>query len=59
VRYLVQALRPLNPKEEEIRGCLQHYRRQGELVGARLRTADLMDQIYADRKPRNPDAFDY
>jgi hypothetical protein len=59
LRLMALALRPLNPEEWEIRACLERYRRQHEMIGARVRTADLMNLIYADRLPRNPNAFDY
>ena len=59
LRLMVLALRPLNPHEDEIRACLQIYRRRRERIGARLRTADLMELLYADRRPRDPDRFDY
>lgn len=59
LRLMVLALRPLNPREAEIRACLQIYRQRRERIGARLRTADLMDLLYADRRPRDPDRFEY
>jgi hypothetical protein len=59
LRLLSLALRPLEPREEEIHDCLERYRRRGTIMGARLRTAQVMDLVYEHRKPRNPDAFDY
>ncbi|HSI14890.1 MAG TPA: hypothetical protein VK961_22750 [Chthoniobacter sp.] len=58
-RILTVSLRPLWPKEEEIRACLQRYRDAGSRMGARLRTADVMALLYPETEVKDPNKFSY
>lgn len=58
-RLLAHALKPLNPTEEEVRECLQHFRRNGARMGARLRTAEVLKSISQEDSRAKPDAYDY
>lgn len=58
-RILAVSLRPLQPKEEEIRACLKRYRETGSRMGARLRTAEVMASIYPESAMKDPNKFSY
>jgi hypothetical protein len=58
-RILTVSLRPLRPTEEEIRACLRRYRESGSRMGARLRTAEVMQSIYPESEMKDPDKFSY
>ena len=58
-RILAFTLRPLWPSEEEIRACLQIYRKRRSPMGRRLRTAEVMAALYPESKPASRENFDY
>lgn len=58
-RILTVSLLPLVPKEEEIRACLERYRESGSRLGARLRTADVMELLYPESVVKDPNKFSY
>jgi len=58
-RILTVSLRPLAPKEEEIRACLQRYRDTGSRMGARLRTEDVMELLYPETVVKDRNKFSY
>jgi len=58
-RILALALRPLSPREEEVRLCLQRYRESGSRMGARLRTDDVMVSVYPETEVKDPNKFSY
>lgn len=58
-RILTVALRPLQPKEEEIRACLERYRQTGSRMGARVQTEEVMVSIYPETEVKDPNKFSY
>jgi hypothetical protein len=58
-RILTTSLRPLLPKEEEIRACLQRYRDNGSRMGMRLHTEEVMAMLYPGTPPQDPNKFSY
>jgi hypothetical protein len=42
LRVLITALRPLDPSEDEVRECLNHFRRIGARIAVMIRTATVM-----------------
>lgn len=59
LHLLVIALRPLHPRETEIRECLTHFRKTRARIGRRLRTAHVMERLYEDTAGRAPGGYDY
>jgi hypothetical protein len=56
LRVLANALRPLDPSEEEVRACLNEFRNLGAAIGHQLRTEKVMKAV--SRKP-SPNDYDY
>ena len=59
LQQLILALKPLHPRESEIRECLTHFRKSGARIGRRLRTADVMQRLYEDTAGRARGGYDY
>ncbi len=59
LHLLIIALKPLHPRETEIRECLTHFRKSGARIGRRLRTAEIMKRLYEDTVERAPGSYDY
>ena len=58
-RLLTRTLKPFDPTAEEIRECLQHFRRNGARIGTKLRTADVVNSLAEEAGKTKPDAYDY
>lgn len=58
-RILARGLKPLEPTEDEVRECLQHFRQFRCRMGARLRTAEVMSSIRPEERKSVPGQYEY
>jgi hypothetical protein len=56
---LTIALRPLVPTEDEIRACLQRYRKANNRMATQLHVEDVMALVYPESVVKDPNKFSY